>query len=273
MSSTNRKYDLAWMPPLLRLCMDIQIHAERLYEAKAELENRISQIEMDLEEVHALDKKISLSQDEVNKRLAEADQAEAKYATFREGIMSRMMDAARAGESIDREEAGRLVELEVDRNLKVEQVRQAKDEIGQLQTLKIETERGITKTYKTCNEIGNLHHQHDEALRHLGEVIHLLDELPIDAEQVNEQCPSNALKVFSEVIESYSGWAIITGTEGDDLDTIKRQKKQLESALGIATIDSSALFSEICIALATCQQQERIAIPDQEPFTGDLTEY
>jgi hypothetical protein len=273
MSNTNRKYDLAWMPSLLRLCMNIQMHAERLYEAKAALENRISQIEMDLEEVYDLDKKISLSQDEVNKRLSEADQAEAKYATFREGIMSRMMDAARAGESIDLEEAGRLVELEVDRNLKVEQARQAKDEVGQLKILKIETERGVTTTYKRCNEIDNLHHKHEEALRHLGEVIHLLGELSMDAELVHEQCPGNALKTFSEVIESYSGWAITTMAKEDELDTIKTQKKQLESTLGIATIDSSALFSEICIALATYQQQERIAIPDQEPFTGDLTEY
>lgn len=273
MSNTDRTYDLAWMPSLLRLCMDIQMHAERLHEAKTALENRISQIEVELEEVHALNKKISLSQDEVNKRLSEADQAEAKYSTFREGIMSRMMDAARAGESIDREEAGRLVELEVDRNLKVEQARQAKDEVSQLKTLKIETERGVTTIYKTCNEIDSLSHKHEEAVRHLGEVIHLLGELSIDEGLVHEQCPNNALKTFSEVIESYSGWAITTRTEEDELDTIKTHKKQLESALGIATIDSSTLFSEICIALATYQKQEKIAIPDQEPFTGDLTEY
>ena len=233
----------------------------------------MNQIVSDLEEELALDRQISLAKEEAHARQSATDQAEAKYATYREGIMSRMMDAARAGESIDLEEAGRLIEFEVNRNLSVEKFKQAKLEVDELMRQKEMNKAGAATAYVNCTELEILQAAFNEAEQHLRDVICSLDELSIEKSTIDDEIPGNALDQFSVLIDSYSVWiGGIRALESDDA-TIEIQKQRLGLVCDITTIDSTTLFSEICITLASRQHCKKFAIPDQDPFTGDFTEY
>jgi hypothetical protein len=274
MSNKSNSYALDWMPSLLRLCMEIQAHTESLNEAKVVLEERMNKAERDLKRIRSLSQEISSAQHEASQIQIEADQAEAKYTTFREGIMSRLMDAARAGESIDREEAGRLIELEIDRNLRAEQAKQADSRIEELRNSKANIESETEAAFTNCQEVDGLLLSYDAAEQHLGDIRQILQDLRIEKAAVDEQNPENALNSFIMVVESYSDWINCVRAEASTGATIEKQRQHLMEVHDISQIDSSHLFSEICIAAATTQESTRkLQIPDQEPYAGDMTEY
>ena len=273
MSSKAPRYSLEWMPPLLRLCMEIQCHAESLHEARKKLEDRITDAELKLAKIAILEEQAREASVEVGRIQSEADQAEAKYVTYREGIMTRMMEAARAGESIDREEAGRLVELEIARDLKTEQLKKAILIAEKQISERNELEAGTISNYDRCIEIEALANTYDEAARHLECVSKAISELSITAEILEAEIPDNALSTLSRVTESYSEW-INCVRNGDSIEkTPEAQKERLGMALEIATIDSTTLFSQICITLAAQQDTQKLSLSDQDVFTGDLTEF
>jgi hypothetical protein len=274
MSNKSNKYALDWMPSLLRLCMEIQAHTETLNEAKVVLEERINKAERDLKRIRSLSQEISSAQHEASQRQIEADQAEAKYTTYREGIMSRLMDAARAGESIDREEAGRLIELEIDRNLRAEQAKQVSSKVEELRISKANSESDTEAAFTNCQEVDSLLLSYDAAAQHLGDIRQILEDLCIEKAAVDEQNPENALNSFVMVIESYSAWINCVRAEANTGAIIEKQRQCLMEVHDISGIDSSHLFSEICISAATNQDNTRkLQIPDQEPYAGDMTEY
>lgn len=273
MGNERTTYSVAWMPSLLRLCMDIQTHAKSLHEAKTRLEERLGQIETDFEKALTLDRQINLAKDEVGERQSEADREEIRYSTYREGIMSRMMDAARAGESIDREEAGRLVELEISRNLGIEKLKQATLRLEELVSQRESFDTDISTALANCDEIQNLYRSYEEATDHLRNIDQALEELSIEKALVDNQTPENALSKFSMLIESYSTWASSIGSGESTGEALAIQRQYLGRVLDIYTIDSTTLFSEICITLASRPLTTRLMIPDQEPFSGDLADY
>jgi vacuolar-type H+-ATPase subunit I/STV1 len=274
MSNKSNKYALDWMPSLLRLCMEIQAHTETLNEAKVILEERINKAERDLKKIRGLSQEISSAQHDASQRQIETDQAEAKYTTYREGIMSRLMDAARAGESIDREEAGRLIELEIDRNLRAEQVKQASSRVEELRISRANIVSETETKFTNCQEVDSLLLSYDAAAQHLSDIRQILEDLCIEKSAVDEQNPENALNSFIMVVESYSAWINCVRAEASTGATIEKQRQHLMKVHDISPINSSTLFSEICIAGATTHgNNRRLKIPDQEPYTGDMTEY
>lgn len=274
MSNNSNKYDLDWMPTLLRLCMEIQAHTETLNESKNGLDERIKKGESDLKKIRDLSKEISSSEHEASLRQTETDQAEAKYTTYREGIMSRMMDAARAGETIDRDEAGLLIQLEIDRNLRVEQLKQAISRTEELRIRKENIDSGIEIEFANCLEVDSLLLSYDAAAQHLGDIRQILEDLCIEKAAVDEQNPENALSSFIMVIQSYSAWINCVRAEASTGAIIENQRQHLIEVQSTILIDSSKLFSEICIAAATTRDNNRkLKIPNQEPYTGDMMEY
>lgn len=273
MNMTQAKYDLRWMPNLLNLCLGIQAHAERLHQAKQGVEGKIKQITTNLEELKTLELQTKQACNEASNSFSEADKAEAEYATFRESIMGRMMDAARAGESIDREEAGKLMELEINRNLKIEKAKNSERNADQLKTRAAEKEKNTLEDLRSCPELQELRYQTNESAQYLKQLCLALEELSLDKDLVNEHHPNNALDKFTKMVETYSLHAITSRAVADDQIAIHSLKDNMMKVPSVETIDSTALFSEICITLAYTLDRGKIDIPAQDAFIGDLTEY
>jgi len=261
------------MPNLLDLCLGIQAHAERLHQAKIGAEGKIKQVMINLEDLKTLELQAIEANKEESIYLLEAEKAEAEYATFRESIMGRMMDAARAGESIDREEAGKLMELEVDRNLKIEKAKDAEKKAAQLKSHIAEKEKSTLNDLKGYSELQELDQKAKESAQHIEEMNLILTDLSVNEELINEQHPNNALKKLKEIVEIYRTNALAVNLEANEKIDIQTLRESIVKLPDVETIDSTALFSEICITIAYSSDRAKIDIPAQDTFVGDLTEY
>ena len=156
---------------------------------------------INLEDLKILELQAIEANKEESINLLESEKAEAEYATFRESIMGHMMDAARAGESIDREEAGILMKLEVDRNLKIEKAMDAEKKAAQLKSHTAEKEKSTLNDLKGCPELQELDQKTKESAQHIEEMNLILTDLSVGKELINEQHPNNVLKNLKKYTE------------------------------------------------------------------------
>jgi len=273
MNRYRTNYDISWMPRLLTLCIEIQAHADSINEATMKLMERIGNLEEGSASSRTAQSKIDKVKDEIMIRQSDVDRAEAKYLTFREGMMSRMMDAARAGQAIDRDDAGSLIELEITRDLRLEQLTEARKKAEQFTQMKEKADHLIATSLDNCEEISQMSLACAAARNHLDLLMHILDDLSVTDVHIAEQNPNNALASFTKLLEEYSAWNSSNTEDASGNPSLEILKQRMPQRSDLATIDSSHLFSEICIAAATHHTPTKLYIPNQAAFVGDLTEY
>lgn len=269
LTSTERKYTIEWMPELLRLCMEVQDHADKLHDAKVAIQSKATELEKIIEVITEIDKDLYKLNDDIKLRQTELNKAKATYEVFREKTMLQMMDRAREGKTIDTAEASTLIKMEIEINLILEQLTYSEKAEAELKLKKRKAEENGKIGYTSSDELNTLSTATKEANKHYKEIVQLLSKLSIDAQGISELFPHNALNQFSNAINNATHWT----NETEKIITIKDHTKSLEESHNIGVIDSSVLFSEVCIALASSIKSDKIDIPIQVPYIGNLTEY
>lgn len=289
MNRRESKYDLSWMPIALDAISHISIHANSILEKAETLSvilNKHKELSSQLQEKDNELKRVRI---EIPRLERIAEHASDKYNTFSTQITPKAMDAKRRGDPVDTEGMSQLIELDLDQKIAYENIDNALNRIKAIIEEKGILQSTAFRSIAGSNELSEFNAVYKTASEHFSHLASLLLTLDIDIfdgqlhEDFSERGYSNAAKKYLDLMESRELIDVAKRciAENFNVNTIIEILESLRCLLTTAPIDSSQLFSEICIFLAQRKYPESLSLPahqtlcfpEQPPTLENLTPF
>lgn len=210
-----------------------------------------------------------------------AQDESVKYNLYKDKIMPAAIEARRRGDTIDNASLTKLNELDIDQNIAAENLDEANSRIKIIQEEKDSLQSESHKSIANSLEIIKFDFTYTIAKDNFLSLTLLLQSLGIDIfdsefhKQFIDQGHSNTLKRYLDLMESGALIEIAKSCTNDNfnLTDLPGILENLNIISSIDSIDSSTLFSEICIFLSFNIQSKFSCFPEQHQTLENLTPF
>lgn len=281
MNSSRAMIDLSWMPKLLQLTQDIGTHTLDFMSVATEFEALLRGLY--LESVVLQEKKCEETRlgSTIIKLQEDAEAKEAEYQSYRKDVLAKAEIAILQGCNPDSQEAAELLKMEI---LARQLREQAQNEQAQLLMLRKEIEEQVINASQTLagsSQLSQMTSMWQAMEKHRDELFLLLADLNIqvaDGSQVIGNPEESSISSLFQYVDflraaSWLGDTHFSQSHTMQEDLISELHRKTLSLISLGAIDSSLLFSEICILLAQRKPPRQLVFASQIPTNEDLTEF